>query len=761
MSLAGPLLLSQKAAWSADDAEASAAKQEPATTAAVVQAVLAAAATLAGVNATLTTSAEVRAVAKSKGPDDDDLLTRFDQDIANIFTETHLQAATNDTVFESNVLGENGGSVHKGSAWMEMETPLTDTAWSPVHRSAFAWAQPDTTPERNVDNTTAVASIGTFHLAGSEDKDYTVREVDPAKQPFRGVALPEGEDDALVSSTGAVLWSVNNFTLEEDAGMVTVTPPVPELELFHDFVQLSTSPRYRKPYSAGMVGPGPAKDLLETELAAANVARDAAAYTVPLPDSVRPDFTLCGAKLVLPAAVIERGDKTDREIVEEYLTSGGVYVAAPDNAQVGYNPAPTAFVLIGGGDHAPAGTLFEQQGGLDGYLSELALEGGDPEDMVGLLVETEGSLLAAMNLAAPDPSHPLYSILNGKAIGDTVHIQMLFQQTDLLTGTSEAHSTVDCLELGAGLSAMTEVWGQVGGEDFATEMLEASQELETDVPTANSNPLLAMRVPDCDTEIIGQSSGVAVLESGTFAKAVSCGESNIGTVVCANPAAAPPAGQWVAVSMILGSFLPEADPWNHYQYGFVFDSDGNNGNNWVPLPQFANDYFQGTDLWYTLDYSPSAGWQLNVRSSAKQASVVSAARVVIRENTLTLFVPADEFDTATPTFRLTSFRHAGDFGQNPPYNWFADYHPRLDAPRASISGVLDIGKRDAQCGCGTDERSGKDLLGDTLVVVLLTLLLTLNGRALKAERGASRGRFQASGLAVMRFWVSTWTTRGV
>ena len=124
------------------------------------------------------------------------------------------------------------------------------------------------------------------------------------------------------------------------------------------------------------------------------------------------------------------------------------------------------------------------------------------------------------------------------------------------------------------------------------------------------------------------------------------------------------------------------DSANQYIYSFVFDTDGNSSNNWVASPAFANDFFQGTDLLYECVYSSLDGWNVDVTDirGGTQQSVSSQARVVIQGNTLLLLAPLSEFDSNLPAGRFTAFRHSGDWGQYPPYDWSADFYPPLDEP---------------------------------------------------------------------------------
>jgi hypothetical protein len=120
--------------------------------------------------------------------------------------------------------------------------------------------------------------------------------------------------------------------------------------------------------------------------------------------------------------------------------------------------------------------------------------------------------------------------------------------------------------------------------------------------------------------------------------------------------------------------IVDADPTAVYQYAFVFDSDGNTANNYTTAD---NDFFNDTDKWYVMSYTDAGGWVLTV-STAFDGTIVevaSAARVIIKDNAMTLLVPTSEFAVSDPGYRVTAFCHNGDFGINPPHNWSGDLHP--------------------------------------------------------------------------------------
>ncbi|MCA8952438.1 MAG: hypothetical protein KDE27_23205 [Planctomycetes bacterium] len=136
---------------------------------------------------------------------------------------------------------------------------------------------------------------------------------------------------------------------------------------------------------------------------------------------------------------------------------------------------------------------------------------------------------------------------------------------------------------------------------------------------------------------------------------------------------------WLSVS----EAIPLADPTQSYVYAFVVDTDANPNNNYVASPNFPNDFYAGTDRWYEASYSPATGWALTCKTVGAGnaiATVPSAARAVIRGDSLLLFVPRSEFGVDHPPFRATSFCHLGDYGLNTPHEWGGDPTPVVAEP---------------------------------------------------------------------------------
>ncbi len=159
-----------------------------------------------------------------------------------------------------------------------------------------------------------------------------------------------------------------------------------------------------------------------------------------------------------------------------------------------------------------------------------------------------------------------------------------------------------------------------------------------------------------------------------------CGDSDFGFTLCPSQSAAGADGEWCVLSAVFAADIPLADGTNTYQYAFVFDADGDTTNNYEASVEYPNDFFQDTDRWYVATYDPTTGWAMEVTDATNGTltTVPSAARIVIQGNAIVLAVPAAEFALVRPKYRLTAFRHTGDYGLNPPHDWDGSLWPPVD-----------------------------------------------------------------------------------
>lgn len=159
-----------------------------------------------------------------------------------------------------------------------------------------------------------------------------------------------------------------------------------------------------------------------------------------------------------------------------------------------------------------------------------------------------------------------------------------------------------------------------------------------------------------------------------------CGEGPDGYTLCSDMRnSAVPPGDFVVLASVVEEDIPLADPTNHYQYGFVFDADGVTTNNYQPAAAYPNDFFKDTDRWYQANYQPTTGWSLtaNTAINGVVTEVPTDARVIIRGNVILLIAPATEFGVSMPSFRVTSFRHTGDYGIPEPHDYDGSVWPAV------------------------------------------------------------------------------------
>jgi len=144
-----------------------------------------------------------------------------------------------------------------------------------------------------------------------------------------------------------------------------------------------------------------------------------------------------------------------------------------------------------------------------------------------------------------------------------------------------------------------------------------------------------------------------------------CGETLDGHLtVCPIQPEPMPEGEVIVVATLLDADVPMGDMDHFYTYAVVFDSDGDTTNNFEYMAPYDWDYYQGTDRWYELNWSPQMGaWQVNVSAWNGQMpeQVSSAARVVIDGRLVVFFIPVSEFAVSRPGFRATAFAHDGTY----------------------------------------------------------------------------------------------------
>lgn len=133
------------------------------------------------------------------------------------------------------------------------------------------------------------------------------------------------------------------------------------------------------------------------------------------------------------------------------------------------------------------------------------------------------------------------------------------------------------------------------------------------------------------------------------------------TTVCAPDVTPIDAGEVIVVAAEYMDVLPGPGSEDYYTYAVVFDSDGDPANDWQYQGDFDWDFYQGADRWYQLEWDPTTqAWSLRV-SDNLDAYGPSGVRAILFGDTIMWVIPASEFASEFPAYRVTSFVHDGTF----------------------------------------------------------------------------------------------------
>lgn len=136
-------------------------------------------------------------------------------------------------------------------------------------------------------------------------------------------------------------------------------------------------------------------------------------------------------------------------------------------------------------------------------------------------------------------------------------------------------------------------------------------------------------------------------------------------------------GDATVITAVMAEPIPEASEEYEYQFGFVFDRDGDPTNNYRGSDAYPADFFDDSDLWFVATYDADGIWRMNVTDArdGNLSTVASNARIIVDGHVITLALPPGEVDPGIGTFRFTAFRHTGDYGAQG--EWAGDVVPAV------------------------------------------------------------------------------------
>lgn len=270
-----------------------------------------------------------------------------------------------------------------------------------------------------------------------------------------------------------------------------------------------------------------------------------------------------------------------------------------------------------------------------------------------------------------DPTPPVCDGDPGQTTGDTDSNS----ETDTDATATDEGTSGESTDTSSGcsdpeLDAIGQALGDILGADVGEAVCSGAQQLPAGNQTLHSD---GVKTSDATEEVDWILNGVIL--GVDVPGGLPCGPGAGFDIFCT--------GQTLAidgpVAIVWGRVAAPIDPNEKtfsYQYGFVFDTDGDAGNDYVPGPQYPADFFAGTDQWFYTVHNAGEGWYTWASSAAAGfANVPSSERIIVAGDLVALVVNEDEVHPDTASYRITAFRHLGDYGQTQP--WSGDVVPAV------------------------------------------------------------------------------------
>ena len=182
----------------------------------------------------------------------------------------------------------------------------------------------------------------------------------------------------------------------------------------------------------------------------------------------------------------------------------------------------------------------------------------------------------------------------------------------------------------------TALWLELGASSYGDALDDADDLFHGDpgITPVRSDPTIDIRrwgvgvvelADPTSRELFGPDGA---FPCGSADPVVACGADGLG------------AGSYLLVWIALLESVPLDDAEFVRSYWAVFE-DGDTGNDFVALPQFANDVLDGTDTHYRLEATPD-GWQLARTFGPQLEPMRTTGAAMILEDIIVFLVPASE-----------------------------------------------------------------------------------------------------------------------
>lgn len=318
---------------------------------------------------------------------------------------------------------------------------------------------------------------------------------------------------------------------------------------------------------------------------------------------------------------------------------------------------------------------------------ELALVTGEvsPEDALELVSTLQNSIGRTSNIAT-DSATDLEEL--GNEVGAAQILQLRRSNFDtFVEQTGEVFDEIDAQSAKSNTDDDADAYDTifhvrsdgkpVGGLEEAAEFLV--QTGSGNESRHSNGELTVTSEGETDLLGVGQMLWAPAAGGASLASMLQCGQHDSTHTVCGGRAY--DSDYLAVVALLDGDIDFNSD--KLYQFGFVFDRDGNPINNFAAGGDFPFDTWDQSDIRYGLTID-EAGPQLAVTEGPNFSPVDSGAKIHIDGNVILGFLPRDEVgggptDPLVP-MRVTTFWHFGDFGMGPDEAFNIDLFPVVPEP---------------------------------------------------------------------------------
>jgi hypothetical protein len=131
-------------------------------------------------------------------------------------------------------------------------------------------------------------------------------------------------------------------------------------------------------------------------------------------------------------------------------------------------------------------------------------------------------------------------------------------------------------------------------------------------------------------------------------------------ILCSDEEHTEPILEWYVPFFVVADNIPQESETDHIQAAAGFDNDGDPSNNHQAHEMAKNDFWQGSDKVYAMNFSPLGGWDIAMYENSPEGFTAKPTMsiAVVQENLVAWLIPGFEIEVKIPDW-LGSI-HIGD-----------------------------------------------------------------------------------------------------